>query len=89
MATSDGIGSVVPSTSLYATVAAASPIGLDGLVILGMLSGLPEELTRSWRILRGDATKAAVLVGADPVARGVALLAEGVLGVLYPDAAAI
>ena len=46
-------------------------------------------LTGNGGILWHATTEAAVLVGADPVARGVALLAKGVLGVLYPDASPV
>ena len=46
------------------------------------------RLTSIIGIMRGS-SKAAILIGADPVAGGVALLAKGVLGVLYPDAAPV
>ncbi len=68
-------------------MAAACLIVLD--LLMRTASGMHCELTWSWRILGRAAAKAAVLVGADPVAGGVALLAEGVLGVLYPNASTI
>lgn len=52
------------------------------------ICGARWRLTSIIGIMRGS-RKAAILIGADPVAGGVALLAKGVLGVLYPDAAPV
>ena len=50
---------------------------------------LLDGLTRSRGILWHCVIVATVLIGADPVAGRISLLAKGVFGVLYPDAAAV